>query len=129
METLITKGIKVSVETFFQGGHSNQNENKFIHAYRITIENLGTEESVQLLRRHWMIFDSNSEVKEVEGEGVIGQQPIIEPGGQHQYVSLCNLQTTIGKMYGSYEMLNLSTGKTFHVDIPKFDLIAPFLLN
>lgn len=128
METLITKGIKVSVETFFQNGHSNPAEDRFIHAYRITIENLGLD-SVQLLRRHWIIFDSSGEIREVEGEGVIGQQPILEPNGTHQYVSLCNLQTTIGKMYGSYEMLNLSTGKTFDVDIPKFDLIVPFVLN
>ncbi len=128
METLITNGIKVSVETFFQNGHSNPAEDRFIHAYRITIENLGSD-SVQLLRRHWIIFDSSGEIREVEGEGVIGQQPILEPSGAHQYVSLCNLQTTIGKMHGSYEMLNLSTGKTFDVEIPKFDLIAPFVLN
>jgi ApaG protein len=128
MDTLTTNDIKVSVETFYQSGYSNPLEEKYIFAYRITIENLG-DQTVQLLRRHWIIKDSSGEIREVEGEGVIGKQPVLAPGEIHQYMSWCPLRTELGKMSGSYLMIHQSNGKEFHVNIPEFRLVAPFRMN
>lgn len=128
MVTKITDGVKISVETIYQPEYSNPANEHFMFAYRINIENL-TENSVQLLNRHWHIFDSNGTKREVEGEGVVGQQPIIEPGDNHEYVSGCNLKTDMGKMRGSYEMERIVDGLKFRVNIPEFYLIAPYKLN
>src|SRR5690606_8526691 len=128
MVAQITDGVKVSVETTYQPEYSNPANEHYMFAYRIEIENLSGY-SVQLLRRHWNIFDSNGTHREVEGEGVVGQQPIIEPGQIHEYVSGCNLQTDMGTMHGAYIMRRLVDNETLIVSIPKFDLIAPFKLN
>lgn len=128
METLITNGIRVCVETSYQPDYSNPDESKFIYAYQITIDNLSTS-TVQLLRRHWIIVESTGISREVAGDGVIGQQPVLQPGETHQYVSWCPLQTSFGKMYGSYDMINLTSQELFKVQIPEFRLIAPFVLN
>ena len=82
MVTKITDGVKISVETVYQPEYSNPANNHFMFAYKITIENL-TDYTVQLMRRHWYIFDSNGTHREVEGEGVVGQQPVIDPGESH----------------------------------------------
>jgi ApaG protein len=128
MVTKITDGVKISVETIYQPEYSNPANEHFMFAYRVNIENL-TENSVQLLNRHWNIFDSNGTKREVEGEGVVGQQPVIEPGDIHEYVSGCNLKTDIGSMKGSYEMERIVDGLRFRVNIPEFYLIAPYKLN
>lgn len=128
MVTKITDGVKISVETIYQPEYSNPANEHFMFAYRVNIENL-TENSVQLLNRHWHIFDSNGTKREVEGEGVVGQQPVIEPGDTHEYVSGCNLKTDIGSMKGSYEMERIVDGLRFRVNIPEFYLIAPYKLN
>ncbi|KHJ37756.1 MULTISPECIES: Co2+/Mg2+ efflux protein ApaG [Pedobacter] len=128
MVAQITDGVKVSVETTYQPEYSNPANEHFMFAYKIRIENL-SHYSVQLMSRHWNIFDSNGTKREVEGEGVVGQQPIIEPGGMHEYVSGCNLQTDMGTMHGSYEMRRLVDDEALTVLIPKFALIAPFKLN
>jgi ApaG protein len=128
MVTKITEGVKVSVETMFQPEYSNPANNHFMFAYKITIENQ-TDYTVQLLRRHWFIFDSNSTHREVEGEGVVGQQPVIEPGESHEYVSGCNLNTEIGSMKGSYEMKRMADGSHFEVNVPEFILVSPYRLN
>lgn len=128
METLITRGIKISVETFYHQEFSNNSLREFIHHYRITIEN-NSRDIVQLLRRHWYIWDSTGTLREVEGPGVIGEQPVLQPGESHQYVSMCNLTTEIGKMHGTYLMQNRNNNDTFDVDIPVFKLIAPQKLN
>lgn len=128
MESLTTNGIQVRVECSYQPNYSNPLEEKFIYAYRITIDNLSSS-TVQLLRRHWKIYESTGIIREVEGEGVIGQQPIIEIGASHQYISWSHLNTGMGRMEGTYQMLNCETGETFSVVIPEFKLIAPFLLN
>ncbi len=128
MVTKITDGVKISVETIYQPEYSNPANEHFMFAYRVNIENL-TENSVQLLNRHWHIFDSNGTRREVEGEGVVGQQPVIEPGDNHEYVSGCNLKTDIGSMRGSYEMERIVDGVRFRVNIPEFYLIAPYKLN
>lgn len=124
----ITEGIKITVETYYQPDYSNIINNEFMFAYKITIENNNTF-PVKLMRRHWHIYDSNGTLKEVEGEGVVGVQPQINPGEFYQYISGCNLRTEIGKMNGSYLMLNLNSKKTFSVVIPSFNMIVPFKLN
>ena len=128
MVTKITDGVKISVETIYQPEYSNPANEHFMFAYRVNIENM-TETSVQLLNRHWNIFDSNGTNREVEGEGVVGQQPVIEPGDNHEYVSGCNLKTDMGSMRGSYEMERIVDGLKFKVNIPEFYLIAPYKLN
>ncbi|MEN7549884.1 Co2+/Mg2+ efflux protein ApaG [Rapidithrix thailandica] len=128
MVTKITEGIKVSVETEYQPEYSSPVQSHFVFTYKITIEN-HSEFTIQLLRRHWFISDANGIRKEVEGEGVVGKQPVIEPGQVHQYVSGCNLKTGIGKMRGTYLIERMIDGKHIHVNIPEFNLIVPFRMN
>jgi len=124
----VTNGVSVSVETFYQPAQSNPLSSEYLFAYRITIENLSAV-PVQLLSRHWYIVDSNGSNREVEGEGVVGEQPIIEPGESYQYVSAANLRSEIGKMFGTYNMVSHYDKKGFTVNIPEFQLIAPFKMN
>lgn len=124
----VTEGVSVTVETFYQPVQSNPVSSEFLFAYRITIENLSAV-PVKLLRRHWHIVDSNGSYREVEGDGVVGQQPIIAPGENYQYTSAANLRSEIGKMFGSYQMENIHSKKLISVSIPEFQLIAPFKLN
>ncbi len=128
MTSKISEGIEVSIETFFQKDYSNPLQNEFMFAYRITIENHNSF-PVKLLRRYWEIHDSNSEHREVEGEGVVGVQPLIMPGKQYQYVSGCHLKSEMGKMHGYYTMENLETKELIQVNIPPFKMIAPVKLN
>lgn len=128
MDTLITNGIRISVEPFYQSQYSKPVEMQYIFAYRITIENL-TDETVQLMRRHWVITDSTGVRREVNGEGVVGQQPVLAPGQQHQYVSWCHLTTGLGTMSGSYQMVGHMTHRQFEVDIPEFRMEALPILN
>ena len=128
MVTAITEGVKVSVETIYQPEYSNPANEHFMFAYRVEISNL-SDYPIQLMRRQWIIFDSNSSHREVEGEGVVGVQPIINPGESHVYVSGCNLKTDIGSMQGKYVMNRLVDDAEFEVEIPEFQLIAPYKLN
>jgi ApaG protein len=128
MANKISEGMEVSVETFYQPDYSNPISAEYMFAYRITIENHNGF-AVKLLRRHWHIFDSNGSYREVEGEGVVGVQPVLQPGERYQYVSGCNLRTEMGKMYGSYSMENLHNKKTFEVNIPVFEMIVPFKMS
>ena len=128
MISKISAGIEITVETYYQADYSNPIKGEFMFAYRITIEN-HNKFTVKLLRRHWFIFDSNAEHREVEGEGVVGVQPIILPNENYQYVSGCNLTTEMGKMHGNYEMENENNKQIFTVNIPSFELIAPSKLN
>ena len=97
-------------------------------AYRITIENHNSF-PVKLLKRYWEVYDSNSEFRVVEGEGVVGVQPLIMPGQNYQYVSGCHLKSELGKMQGHYTMENLDTKDLIHVNIPSFKMVAPVKLN
>ena len=128
MVSKISEGVKISVETYYQPDYSNPVNSEFMFAYKITIENNNTF-PVKLLSRHWYIYDSNSSIREVEGEGVVGVQPQINPGEFYQYISGCNLRTEIGKMHGTYLMENINTKKSFDALIPAFDMCAPFKLN
>ena len=128
MVTAITQGIKVSVETEYQPDYSSPRQFHFVFTYRVRIENQ-SEYSIQLLRRHWYIHDASYSIREVEGEGVVGVQPVIEPGQSHQYVSGCNLKSGMGKMFGTYLMEKVVDGKRFEVTIPAFNMVVPFKLN
>ena len=128
MVTQITKGVKITVRTQFQPSHSRPEMRHFLFTYRILIENR-SEYTVQLLRRHWYIFDSNGEHREVEGDGVVGHQPVLMPNEMHEYESACNLVTDMGKMKGIYQMMRIIDKENFLVEIPEFKLIAPQRLN
>lgn len=128
MISKISAGIEVTVETFYQSEYSNPLKGEFMFAYRITIEN-HNKFAVKLLRRQWFIFDSNGEKREVEGEGVVGVQPVLLASEHYQYVSGCSLKTEMGKMWGSYQMENLNNKELFAVKIPSFELLAPSKLN
>lgn len=128
MQSLITQGVEISVETFYQPEYSQPLQHEYMFAYRITLENHNNF-TVQLLSRQWYIFDSNGDYRQVEGEGVVGQQPILQPGESFQYVSGCNLKSEMGKMWGYYNMINLSYNTAFKATIPDFSLIAPMKLS
>ncbi len=128
MVSEISQGVKITVETYYQPEYSNPLTGEYMFAYRITIENSNTY-PVKLLRRHWNIFDSNGSYKDVDGEGVVGVMPVIQPGDQYQYVSGCNLKTEMGKMMGYYLMENLKNKQQFEAVIPEFEMIAPFKNN
>lgn len=118
----------MSVESFYQPDYSNPVNGEYMFAYRVTIAN-NNPFPVKLLRRHWYIFDSNASQREVEGEGVVGIQPQINPGEQYQYISGCNLRTEMGKMHGTYLMQNLANRDEFRVNIPVFHMVVPFKMN
>ncbi|HTO95311.1 MAG TPA: Co2+/Mg2+ efflux protein ApaG [Bacteroidota bacterium] len=120
--TATTDNIVVTVRPVYLDGQSNQIERKFVFAYFIRIENRSTE-SVQLLRRHWFITSGDGDVQEVEGEGVVGRQPVIPPGEAHEYNSFCVLRTFEGSMEGTYLMAR-EGGEQFNVTIPRFVLRA-----
>ncbi len=128
MVSKISEGIEVSIETFYQKDYSNPLQNEYMFAYRITIENHNSF-PVKLLKRYWEVYDSNSEFRVVEGEGVVGVQPLIMPGQNYQYVSGCHLNSVLGKMQGHYTMENIDTKELIHVNIPSFKMVAPVKLN
>ncbi len=128
MTSKISGGVKISVETFYQPEFSNPLNSEFMFAYRISIENSNSF-PIKLLTRHWHIFDSNGSLKEVQGEGVVGVQPVIAPAEKYEYMSGCNLRSEIGRMHGTYLMENLHTQRTFTVLIPSFEMQVPFKMN
>ncbi len=128
MTTAITHGIQITVETTFQPDYSNPSQAHYVFSYHIKIENKSNF-TVKLMRRHWFIFDSIGSVREVEGEGVIGMQPVLDPEQMYEYTSACNLASNIGKMNGKYQMERVMDGKIFYVNIPDFTLSVPYLMN
>ncbi len=128
MLTEITSGIKISVVTEYQASYSNPNNSHYVFTYQITIEN-NSNYTIQLLKRHWSILDSNGEARDIEGEGVVGEQPILEPNEKYSYVSGCNFRSPIGRMKGNYTMERLVDGSNFEVKIPNFVMTVPYLLN
>jgi ApaG protein len=128
MVTRVTQGIEISAQSTYRAEHSQPDAAHHFFSYRISITNT-SEYTVQLLRRHWFIFDSCGLHQEVKGEGVIGQQPILEPGQHYEYESACTLTTEIGSMHGSYQFCKQIDGSLFEVSIPKFELITPFRQN
>ena len=124
----VTQGIKISVETNFEGTFYKNYKIQFAFGYKVTIENQ-SKDSVQLFGRHWEIYDALSNVEIVTGEGVIGKKPVLKPGESHTYNSCCLISSPFGAMHGFYNMINFTTTKRFKVTIPTFKLSAPFALN
>jgi ApaG protein len=124
----VTSGIKISVETDFEGTFYKNYKMNFAFAYKVTIENQSND-VVQLNSRYWKIKDALNSIEVVRGEGVIGKKPILQPGESHTYNSGCLLTSPFGSMHGYYKMINFSNSKKFKVCIPSFKLSAPFSLN
>ena len=118
-----TKSIRVSVKTTFLEKQSSPRESYFVWAYEIKIENLGSA-NVQLLNRKWSITDANGQTQVVEGPGVVGEQPLIQPGESFEYISGTPLKTPSGLMVGVYEMAD-AQGIEFNVNVPPFSLDSP----
>jgi ApaG protein len=116
----ITEGIRVTVRPTFAPEHSDVDEPRFVFVYRIRLENVG-QSTVQLMWRHWTIHDDVAGDSEIEGEGVIGQQPVLVPGDVHEYESFCVLRGESGWMEGYYEFEERG-GRLFRVRIPRFQL-------
>ncbi len=122
-----TNNIKVNVETRYIENQSKPEQNCYVFAYTITIKNKGGQ-SAQLLARHWVITDSNSKTQEVRGDGVVGEQPLLKPGEQYVYTSGTMLETSMGTMKGSYQML-ADDGSHFIAPVNEFVLSAPRVLH
>ncbi|MCL4142501.1 UNVERIFIED_CONTAM: hypothetical protein GTU68_034659 [Idotea baltica] len=124
----ITKGIKISVKTKYNGTSYRNNRLYYVFAYFITIENHSLQ-TVKLTNRFWQIFDSLNKTETVEGEGVVGQTPTLKPNESYSYSSGCFLESNIGAMTGFYTMENLKTLEVFRVRIPTFQLSTTILSN
>jgi ApaG protein len=122
-----TNGIRVQVSTEFLPDRSSPGEDQYVFAYHITISNVGTE-VVQLISRHWIITNAEGETEEVQGPGVVGEQPVLKPGEQFEYTSFCPLKTNVGTMHGSYTMVTPG-GEAFQARITPFTLAVPYALN
>lgn len=118
-----TRAITVTVRPMFLEDQSSPSDAHFVWAYRVRIENHGNE-TVQLLRRHWRITDARGRVQEVKGSGVVGEHPVLQPGGSYEYTSGTPLTTPSGFMVGSYQMTT-SGGEEFDIAIPAFSLDSP----
>lgn len=126
MTDTLADAIDIKVVTRYLNEQSDPRANRYAFAYTITIRNSGSV-STQLLDRHWLITDGNGKIQEVRGEGVIGEQPVIQPGASHTYTSGCLLETPVGSMGGSYGMS--TGGEYFNAPIKVFRLAKPNALN
>ncbi|MCB9184076.1 MAG: Co2+/Mg2+ efflux protein ApaG [Flavobacteriales bacterium] len=128
MGTAVTQGIRVTARARYEPAHSDPKAARFLFSYRITISNRGTD-AVQLLRRHWTIRDSQAPRREVEGPGVVGETPVLQPGEEFSYSSACDLRSGFGRMDGSYLMVRLRDRSEFSVEIPTIQLSYAFGVN
>jgi len=118
---------EIIVEPEYMDAHSLPDAAQYVFAYHITIRNIGNK-SARLMQRYWLITDANEKVEEVRGDGVVGEQPTIQPGESHSYSSFCVLDTPLGCMQGSYQMLG-EDGERFDADIPVFTLAKDRVLH
>ncbi len=128
MNTITTEGVKITVTTQFRTDLSQVNESRFFFNYRVEMENMN-ESSVQLIHRDWYIFDSLNDASIVSGQGVVGEQPILNPGQKYAYTSGCELTSELGRMRGFYTFKNQVTGEMLQIFIPTFDLVYPAKMN
>lgn len=124
LEKSVTQGIEVEVESFFVPEQSDKLHSRYFFSYRVRISNTSSK-PVQLVARSWVITDGQGRTESVEGAGVIGQQPKLGPGESFEYESFCPLETPVGAMRGSYQMLCLESGDNFQAEIPSFFLVEP----
>jgi len=123
----VTQGIRVEVNAQYVPERSRPAESHWFFAYHIRISNEGTE-TVQLVSRHWIITDAHGEEEEIRGPGVVGAQPVLEPGQQFEYTSFCPLDTSFGSMRGTYQMVTRA-GEQFDAEIAAFSLVEPYAVN
>jgi len=128
MITAVTYGVKISVESVYRKDLSNPENSVYFFNYRVEIENTNSFD-VQLLNRHWLIFDSLNPSREVKGDGVVGVQPVIKPSEKYTYVSGSDIHSEVGSMKGYYSFLRIDTNEIFKVSIPKFTMITVPKLN
>lgn len=127
MSDTTTRGVRIQVKTAYLPDRSAPDEGRYLFAYRIRISNVG-HETVQLISREWIITDSDGDVETVRGPGVVGEQPVLDPGQSFEYTSFCPLPTPIGSMHGSYQMVAVG-GQAFEATIAPFSLAVPNALN
>ena len=123
----LTRGIRVQVRSIFVPERSNAELGRWFFAYTVRIAN-ESDERAQLVSRHWIISDSHGREEEVQGPGVVGEQPVLDPGDAFEYTSACPLPTPFGTMRGTYQMMS-SSGERFDVEIAAFALHEPFAVN
>jgi ApaG protein len=127
MSDTTTRGIRIQVATFYVEERSEPEADYFFFAYRIRIDNTGSE-TAQLISREWIITDSDGNVERVQGPGVIGETPVLAPGEAFEYTSFCPLRTSVGSMQGAYTM-RTEDGETFEARIDPFTLAVPGVVN
>ncbi len=127
MYCTVTEGIRVEVKPAYLSEQSDPMRDRYAFAYRVTISN-DSNDAVQLVSRHWYIADGDKDLREIQGSGVVGEQPLIAPGESHRYTSGALLDTPTGSMHGTYTMVR-HDGTSFEAEIPKFDLTMPRTLH
>ena len=120
----VTRNIRVHVETEYAPGRSDPAQNQWFFLYTIRLTNEGRE-TVQLISRHWIITDAMGQTEEVRGKGVVGKQPVLEPGESFEYTSGCELKTPFGSMRGTYQMVT-DKQEDFEIEIPPFTMTEPY---
>jgi ApaG protein len=122
-----TRGIRIEVESMYVEERSDPQESYFFFAYHVVISNVSSE-AAQLVSREWVITDSDGNVERVQGAGVVGETPLLQPGMKFEYTSFCPLRTSMGSMQGGY-IMRLSNGETFRAEIAPFTLAVPGVVN
>lgn len=127
MNEMTTRGIHIEVTSAYLPDRSSPQDSQYFFTYRVRISNVGTERA-QLMSRAWVITDSDGNVQEVRGPGVVGEQPVLAPGTTFEYSSFCPLKTPVGSMHGTYQMVT-DAGEEFDATISPFTLAVPHALN
>jgi ApaG protein len=127
MSEMTTRGIHIQVTSAYLPERSSPQDSQYFFTYRVRISNVGTERT-QLISRAWVITDSDGNVQEVRGPGVVGEQPVLAPGTSFEYSSFCPLKTPVGSMHGTYQMVT-DAGEEFDAAISPFTLAVPHALN
>ena len=123
----VTRGVRVEVLSRYSPQNSRPQQGEWVFEYTVRITNQGSE-TVQLISRHWIITDGAGRIQEVKGPGVVGHQPVLEPGESFKYSSWCPLETPLGRMHGTYQMMG-ARGEQFDIEIAPFGLKAPYTVN
>ena len=127
MSDTTTRGIRIQVKSTYLPERSSPREEQYLFAYHIRISNVG-DETAQLISREWIITSAEGEVERVKGPGVVGEQPVLQPGASFEYTSYCPLKTSVGSMQGTYQMVT-ADGEKFDAVIEPFTLAAPHALH
>ena len=127
MSDTTTRGIRIQIKTTYLSDRSSPRDSQYLFAYQVRISNLG-EETAQLVSREWIITSAEGDVERVKGPGVVGEKPVLPPGGAFEYTSYCPLKTPVGSMQGSYQMVT-ADGEQFDAQITPFTLAIPHALH